>query len=506
MDHLSNSLSFLDLFSARKQNHSSASSSGSSEQSDSIRRSSSLSCVSCYSVSSPSSSSSSSSSRLSRSSSLDSSLSHRSSFSDSSLILLTTHLAAYAKRRTKRRKTRRKLFSRQSDVFGKAFCFKDIVRALGPEKFKASYRMSLPAFKMLLNQVRDLLQRPFKAETDYRCSTVSAEIRLAITLRILGGGRYVDLILAYGVQETTIRTIFHDTCQALASRLHLKGFPKTIEGLRAIAKRFQTSRKPANPLPGCVGAVDGICIKIKKPKPRENPALFYCRKGFYAVPVQALVDSDYIFRFCSALCTGATHDALAYSVSGLKRDIDRGALFGIFYIVGDDAYSLSNSLITPCSKSNADVDQYNFNYYQSSLRMHIEQAFGMLVARWRILRGGLQYSVEVSTRIICLLMKLHNFILENDRSRSYIIHYLSDSERTALENEVNQWCSESRELAREFQSRDPNSRCEHEGVLAPVTNISASDRREKLVEIVKQKGRERPPVQLLSYEVARDCF
>ena len=425
-----------------------------------------------------SSSRSPSSHSLSSSSSLESD-----SSSGSSLILLATELIAYARRRRKKRKTRRKLF----DSFRNDVSFKDIIRALGPEKFKASYRMSLPAFKLLLNEVRDLLQRPFKAGTDYRRCTVSPEIRLAITLRILAGGNYIDIMLAYGVQESTIRRIFHDTCHALSRRLRLKGFPTTIAGLQEIARRFQSSRKSTNPLPGCVGALDGICVKIMKPKRHENPALFYCRKGFYAVPVQALVDSDYIFRFCSATCTGATHDALAYSVSGLKREIDKGVLLGMFYIVGDEAYTLSNYLITPCSKSNADVDQDNFNFFQSSMRMHIEQAFGMLVARWRILRGGLQYSVSISTKIICLLMKLHNFVLQNDTSKSFLIHYLSESERTALAADVNQWCHESRQLAREFQSRNQSLRCEHEGILSPVTSVSASDTRDKIIAIVKKK-------------------
>ena len=482
---------------------------GSSHHDSRIKRSSSTSSFS-YSSHASSSSSLRRSPALSRSSSFhslsSSSSSSSNSSSDSSLVLLTTQLIAYVKRRMKRRKTRRKLFAMQGHAFRKGISFKDIIRALGPQKFKASYRISLPAFKLLLNEVRDLLQRPFKAETDYRCCTVSPEIRLAITLRILGGGNYIDIMLAYRVQEATIRRIFHDTCHALSCRLRLKGFPTTIAALQEIARRFQSSRKSTNPLPGCVGALDGICIKIKKPKRHENPALFYCRKGFYAVPVQALVDSDYIFRFCSAVCTGATHDALAYSVSGLKREIDKGALFGIFYIVGDEAYTLSNSLITPCPKSNADVDQDNFNFFQSSMRMHIEQAFGMLVSRWRILRGGLQYSVAISTKIICLLMKLHNFILQNDTSKSFLIHYLSESERTALESDVNQWCRESRELAREFQSRNQSLGCEHEGTLSPVTSVSASETRDKLIAIVKSKGRERPPVQLLSYETARDPF
>ena len=80
-------------------------------------------------------------------------------------------------------------------------------------------------------------------------------------------------------------------------KLRLKGFPKSQAGLRAIERGFQTSRKDVSPLSGCVGALDGICVKIKKPEAVENPAMFFSSKGFYAIPVQALVDSNYIFRF-----------------------------------------------------------------------------------------------------------------------------------------------------------------------------------------------------------------
>lgn len=233
--------------------------------------------------------------------------------------------------------------------------------------------------------------------------------------------------------------------------------------------------------------------------------MFYCRKGFYALPVQALVDSDYIFRFCSAVCTGATHDSHAFSFSGLKRAMDRGVLVFGFYIVGDEAYACTNYLITQYSKSNADEDQDNFNYYQSSLRMHIEQAFGMLVARWRILRGGLQYSVERSTNSVCLLMKLHNFILENDRERSVLVHRLTSAERDTLETDVNRWCRESREIAREFQQLDSTNRCKHVGALQRTGRDSESTMRDKLVRVVKEKGMERPQINILSYSVGADA-
>ena len=349
---------------------------------------------------------------------------------------------------------RRKLMRRRKSTiqkllpFSYTITFEDITRALDPFHFQRSYRMSKPCFEQLLGDVQDLVEKPYKASTEYRRSTVPPEIRLAITLRLLAGASYLDLMLAYQVAEETIRDIFRDTCDSLMTRLRLKGFPKSQAGLRAIERGFQTSRKDVSPLSGCVGALDGICLKIKKPEAVENPAMFFSRKGFYAIPVQALVDSNYIFRFCSAVCTGATHDSLAFSVSGLRRELEKGILGAVFYIVGDEAYICTDYLITPVPMSVADTDEDNFNYFLSSLRMHVEQAFGMLVARWRILKGGLNFSVSRSTDIVCLCMKLHNYVIENDRERSVLRHQLTDHEKDQIEVDINEWIIESKDTAR----------------------------------------------------------
>lgn len=46
--------------------------------------------------------------------------------------------------------------------------------------------------------------------------------------------------------------------------MKLKEFPHAndIEGFKDIAVRIATSRKVINPLPGCIGALDGIFIAI----------------------------------------------------------------------------------------------------------------------------------------------------------------------------------------------------------------------------------------------------
>jgi hypothetical protein len=77
------------------------------------------------------------------------------------------------------------------------------------------------------------------------------------------------------------------------------------EKLHAQAENFRTSRDPPSPLWGCIGAVDVIALAIKKPQYQYFPRNFYTRKGFFAMPIQDVCDSNYKFLNMSALCVGS---------------------------------------------------------------------------------------------------------------------------------------------------------------------------------------------------------
>ena len=83
-------------------------------------------------------------------------------------------------------------------------------------------------------------------------------------------------------------------------------------------------------------------------------------------------------------------------------------------MAGDEAYPISEHIIVPYPASTLTDDEDNFNCYLSSLRIHIEQAFGMLTARWRLLRDRLNFSLDHCSNIMCVCMKLHNFCIEQD--------------------------------------------------------------------------------------------
>ena len=49
--------------------------------------------------------------------------------------------------------------------------------------------------------------------------------------------------------------------------------------------------------------------------------------------------------------------------------------------------------------------------------MHVEQAFGQLVGRWRILKSPLGFRMETCTQVIVAAILLHNFCKDYDRKQ-----------------------------------------------------------------------------------------
>ena len=75
----------------------------------------------------------------------------------------------------------------------------------------------------------------------------------------------------------------------------------------------------------------------------------------------------------------------------------------------DSAFTVSPSMITP---SNNDPALDDFDFYQSSNRMAIECAFGILIRRWGVLWRKLRQRFDRRAPLIGALMRLHNFCID----------------------------------------------------------------------------------------------
>jgi len=69
-------------------------------------------------------------------------------------------------------------------------------------------------------------------------------------------------------------------------------FPPTPEPFASQGEYF--SRGGHNPLRECVSAIDGIALRMRRPRVSEvpKPSSYSTRKGFFAINVQAAVGGD----------------------------------------------------------------------------------------------------------------------------------------------------------------------------------------------------------------------
>jgi DDE superfamily endonuclease len=109
------------------------------------------------------------------------------------------------------------------------------------------------------------------------------------------------------------------------------------------------------------------------------------------------------------------------SLSGLLRS--QNWLPAGYWVAADDAYICGERIITPWPGRNLSKEKDAFNYWQSSARIHIEQAFGMMVARWGVLWRPLRVPIGKAGQTVIVCMKLQNYIIE--RAESSLQHVAS---------------------------------------------------------------------------------
>lgn len=81
-----------------------------------------------------------------------------------------------------------------------------------------------------------------------------------------------------------------------------------------------------------------------------------------------------------------------------------------YVLVGDDAFSLSENLMKPFTGNNLTTEQEIFNKTLSSARVKVENAFGILATRFRVLLTNIAVCPEKATKIALACCYLHNYL------------------------------------------------------------------------------------------------
>ncbi len=81
-----------------------------------------------------------------------------------------------------------------------------------------------------------------------------------------------------------------------------------------------------------------------------------------------------------------------------------------YYLVGDDAFALKEYMMKPYSRRNLNREERIFNYRLSRARRVVENAFGILVNRFRCLLKTLEVNPDKATKITITCCMLHNLM------------------------------------------------------------------------------------------------
>jgi len=190
-----------------------------------------------------------------------------------------------------------------------------------------------------------------------------------------------------------------------------------LESMKSLSDQF-SMRASDGHFVGCIGALDSIALKIGCPQlDRDqvaNPGDYYCRKGFYALNMQAIFDPFKRFLWLSSGHIGSCTDARAYPDTELyqlfllKAEIlmQQG-----YFLVGDSGYFLRSFLMTPFAKAASKSERDNFNYYLLNCRIILECGFGEFILHWGIFWKRMEFKIESTQTIIRACARLHNFIV-----------------------------------------------------------------------------------------------
>jgi len=282
---------------------------------------------------------------------------------------------------------------------------------------------------------------------------------LILIVRYLAtGDQILSIALAYRIGESTARKVIKETCTVIVKVLapiYLQA-PTEKDWIR-ICEGFWSVWN----LPNCCGAVDGKHIQIQAP---NSGSIYLNYKKTFSLILLAACDHNYKFTLIDVGAYGSNSDggvllrlefgkALYNGNLNLPRgkaNLPGSNVKTPCFFVGDEAFHLTENMMRPYSGRNLNVKKRIFNYRLSRARRVIENLFGILVSRWRVLRKPIALNPKSVDKIVLTTICLHNFLktvndLNPTNERSYCPPNFIDTEQEDGDDDYS-WSMEKRKF------------------------------------------------------------
>ncbi|KAJ8935896.1 hypothetical protein NQ318_016229 [Aromia moschata] len=192
----------------------------------------------------------------------------------------------------------------------------------------------------------------------------------------------------------TVSAIVTEVCQAICRRMENIYLP---EPTRAIWEKSAKGFEDIWRFPNCIGSIDGKHVTIKCPNKTGSQHFCYLHK--FSIVLMAIVGPDYRFICVDIGDYGKNSDGGIFENSHMGQRFEAG-LMNIpedkplpgqstpcsHVLIGDEAFALKPYLMRPFPyrQSKIDTRKENYNMRLCKARRVVENAFGILVQKWRI--------------------------------------------------------------------------------------------------------------------------
>ncbi|XP_059473101.1 uncharacterized protein LOC132195251 [Neocloeon triangulifer] len=288
---------------------------------------------------------------------------------------------------------------------GKGF-WEEVLPHLTDENFQEIFVLTKEAFYELAGEIKPYF---------YAHKAIPVAKKVAIAIYVLRGsyerGQASDL---FHISRSDAESIFVEFCRVVSKFLFLRylQFPDLKEQLN-IAEDFMKLSQ----FPNTFGSVGLIHIPIKTPS--ESAHIYENKKDFYSMIVLAAVDAKGRFIYLNIQRPGKEYDAEVYFYSNLSIPLlyNQEKTNPELHVVGRRSLPLEMCLMTPYCKTHFKSAEEDFREKFFNRRLHnaqivIDDAFGRLLGRFRIIMSNKKYGVSTMIKIITTSVILHNICEE----------------------------------------------------------------------------------------------
>ena len=175
--------------------------------------------------------------------------------------------------------------------------------------------------------------------------------------------------------------------------------------------------------PNCIGSIDGKHITVKCPRKSGSNYWSYLNK--FSLVLMAIVGPDYRFIAIDIGGYGKNSDGGIFETSNMGQRFEANSMNVPtpenlpgqntpcpYVLVGDEAFALKPYLMRPFPYRQArnDARKGKFNDKLCTARRVVENAFGILVHKWRIFCRPIETKVSTTKLLVFTACILHNFL------------------------------------------------------------------------------------------------